>query len=81
MTHRQRLPAAAAPHQLTYMIARRARHWEVRDPTGELVCLTVYKCGAQEVVRRMSLLEPLDMTRRPVERDAIALCDFGAHRW
>jgi hypothetical protein len=37
----------------TYVIRRRHRHWEVRDPSGELVCLTVYKCGAEEVVRRL----------------------------
>jgi hypothetical protein len=48
---------ATARQQLTYTIERRDRHWEVRDPAGELVCLTVYKCGAREVVRRISLLE------------------------
>lgn len=37
----------------TCMINRRGRFWEVRDRTGELVCLTVYKRGAQEVVRRL----------------------------
>lgn len=37
----------------TYTIRRRDRHWEVRDPAGELVCLTVYKCGAEEVIRRL----------------------------
>ena len=37
----------------TYTITRRYRQWEVRDPAGELVCLTVYKCGAEEVVRRL----------------------------
>lgn len=37
-----------------YTISRRARHWEVIDPAGLLVCLTVYKCGAKEVVRRLS---------------------------
>ncbi|HEX5726332.1 MAG TPA: hypothetical protein VFX98_12745 [Longimicrobiaceae bacterium] len=36
-----------------YTISQRRRHWEVRDPAGELVCLTVYKCGAKEVVRRL----------------------------
>jgi hypothetical protein len=43
-----------AAQQLTYTIKRRDRHWEVRDSAGELVCLTVYKCGAQEVVRRLA---------------------------
>ncbi|HEU4560748.1 MAG TPA: hypothetical protein VFS20_23040 [Longimicrobium sp.] len=31
-----------------------ARWWEVRDPAGELVCLTVYRRGAREVVRRLA---------------------------
>jgi hypothetical protein len=33
----------------------RSRWWEVRDAAGELVCLTVYRRGAREVVRRLSL--------------------------
>jgi hypothetical protein len=41
------LPRAA------YTIARRDRYWEVRDADGELVCITVYKRGANEVVRRL----------------------------
>jgi hypothetical protein len=32
----------------------RNRWWEVRDAAGELVCLTVYRRGAREVVRRLS---------------------------
>ncbi len=44
----------------SYTIARRHRHWEVRDPAGDLVCLTVYKRGAQEVVRRLDRLEGSD---------------------
>ena len=39
--------------QAVYTIVRHHRYWEVRDPTGQLVCLTVYKCGAEEVVRRL----------------------------
>jgi hypothetical protein len=31
----------------------RSRFWEVIDPVGELVYLTVYKRGAVEVVRRL----------------------------
>ena len=27
--------------------------WIYRDPAGELVCLTVYRRGAREVVRRL----------------------------
>jgi hypothetical protein len=32
----------------------KSRFWEVLDPAGELVCLTVYRRGAREVVRRLS---------------------------
>ncbi len=35
--------------------AEESRWWEVRDAAGELVCLTVYRRGAREVVRRLSL--------------------------
>jgi hypothetical protein len=37
----------------TYSIRRRGRFWEVLDPMRALVCITVYKRGAQEVVRRL----------------------------
>jgi len=37
----------------TYEIRRRGRFWEVLDSAGELVCMTVYKRGAKEVVRRL----------------------------
>ena len=39
-----------------YAIQRRGRYWQVIDVGGELVCLTVYKRGAQEVVRRLCSL-------------------------
>jgi hypothetical protein len=47
-------PVPAA--QPAYKIIKRTtdRWWEVRDPAGELVCLTVYKRGAVEVVRRLA---------------------------
>jgi hypothetical protein len=32
---------------------RGSRHWAVYDRAGEIVCLTVYKHGAVEVVRRL----------------------------
>ena len=32
-----------------------SRWWEARDSAGERVCLTVYRRGAREVVRRLSL--------------------------
>jgi len=34
-------------------VRRYGRHWEVRDPSGEIICLTVYRRGAAEVVRRL----------------------------
>jgi hypothetical protein len=44
----------AVPNDCAYTLGRCGRHWEVRDPTGALVCLTVYKRGAAEVIRRLS---------------------------
>jgi len=38
-----------------FEVRRSGRHWEVRDPTGQLICLTVYRRGAAEVVRRLKL--------------------------
>jgi hypothetical protein len=48
-------PAPAAA-QLAYTITKQkhGRWWEVRDPDAELVCLTVYRKGAREVVRRLA---------------------------
>jgi|GEM_PF-1940501 len=48
------LNSAPVPGDHRYTLDRRGRHWEVRDPTGTLVCLTVYKRGAAEVIRRLS---------------------------
>jgi len=47
---------AAAGENPGYTIQKRewTRWWEVLDPEGELVCLTVYRRGAREVVRRLS---------------------------
>src|SRR5215218_6358981 len=43
---------AAAEKQPSYTYAKKkdTRWWEVRDPAGELVCLTVYRRGVREVV-------------------------------
>jgi hypothetical protein len=30
------------------------KYWAVYDETGELICIAVYKKGAQEVVRRIA---------------------------
>ena len=56
MTDEQRADAPAPNEQPAYAIIKqgKSRWWEVRDPAGELVCLTVYRRGAREVVRRLS---------------------------
>ncbi len=46
-------PAAAKP-AYTIVKQTKSRWWEVRDPDDELVCLTVYRKGAREVVRRLA---------------------------
>lgn len=58
--------ASSPPGTLTYATKRRktggakmaiekhGRFWAVRDESGELVCITVYKRGAKEVIRRLS---------------------------
>ncbi len=33
------------------------RFWAVTDAAGQLVCLTVYRKGAQEVLRRLGAVE------------------------
>ena len=47
-------PAADAPQPYTIHKQEDGRWWEVRDAEDELVCLTVYRRGAREVVRRLS---------------------------
>ena len=47
-------PAAAAKPTYTIIKQTKSRWWEVRDPEGDLVCLTVYRRGAREVVRRLA---------------------------
>lgn len=47
-------PAASQPAGYSIVKQRRGRFWEVRDPVDELVCITVYKKGAAEVVRRLA---------------------------
>jgi hypothetical protein len=44
----------AGPTSGAYTIHRRGRYWAVLDPDGALVCMTVYKCGAEEVIRRLA---------------------------
>ncbi len=45
--------AGRADGESTYEIRRRNRFWEIVDSAGQLVCVTVYKRGAKEVVRRL----------------------------
>jgi hypothetical protein len=47
-------PAAAAKPACTIIKQKHSRWWEVRDPGNELVCLTVCRKGAREVVRRLA---------------------------
>lgn len=56
MTKKRQSQAPAATTQPAYTIQRkeRSRFWEVIDPAGELVCITVYRRGAAEVVRRLT---------------------------
>jgi hypothetical protein len=52
---RTRRVAVVGPKDIKgFTIDRHKRFWQVRDPKGQLVCLTVYKRGAKEVVRRLS---------------------------
>ncbi len=55
MARKQQDNAPAPAAQPAYKVVKREkdRWWEVRDPRGELVCETVYKRGAVEVVRRL----------------------------
>jgi hypothetical protein len=48
-------PAAAAKPGYTIIKQTKSRWWEVRDLDDELVCLTVYRKGAREVVRRLAV--------------------------
>ncbi len=47
-------PVAAEKPAYTIVKQTKSRWWEVRDPDDELVCLTVYRKGAREVVRRLA---------------------------
>jgi hypothetical protein len=48
------IPLAQVPPTTTvYVIRKRGRAFAVADPSGTLVCMTVYLKGAFEVVRRL----------------------------
>ena len=53
MAHRIAQAPTAQP-QPGYTIHKHRRNWKVIDPSGALVCITVYKRGAVEVVRRLA---------------------------
>lgn len=55
-----------------YTIHRRRRFWAVLDPTGALVCITVYKCGAEEVIRRLLALPPANDGEPPTTRALVS---------
>ena len=38
----------------SFVVEHRGKHWAVLDVAGQLVCLTVYKRGAEEVIRRLA---------------------------
>ena len=54
MPAKQNRQAPAPQPQHGYTICKKDRNWAVIDPRGLLVCLTVYKRGAVEVVRRLA---------------------------
>ena len=55
MADEQATPATGEANN-GYTVEKRqdTRWWKVLDPAGELVCLTVYRRGAREVVRRLT---------------------------
>ena len=51
---KQKAAAPAAQPQLGYTIRKKDRNSMVIDRQGTLVCISVYKRGAVEVVRRLT---------------------------
>jgi hypothetical protein len=47
-------PAYCLSRRLHMRYEKRGRFWWVFDLEGELVCVTVYKKGALEVIRRLT---------------------------
>jgi hypothetical protein len=56
MATKQKTRAGGAKKQAGYRIQKygKSRFWAVIDAAEELVCITVYKRGALEVVRRLA---------------------------
>ena len=44
---------------MSYSIVSLGRTFELRDVAGDLVCITLYRKGAQEVMDRLTALESL----------------------
>jgi hypothetical protein len=63
-------------------IARHGRYWKIIDAEGALICMTVYKRGALEVIRRLqqALADAQQRQDRngPAEElvDEATLCDL-----
>lgn len=51
-----RTKTAEAPARPGYTILKYGRNWKVIDPAEQLVCITLYKKGAKEVIRRLECL-------------------------
>lgn len=69
-TRRPRTVRARKAHEETkvagfalFQVARRGRFWEVRDAAGDLICLTAYKKGAVEVVKRLTATQSVRVDR------------------
>jgi hypothetical protein len=54
MTKRQKSVESDRQSAPGYTIRKRGRNWMVLDAREVLVCITVYKRGAVEVVRRLA---------------------------
>jgi hypothetical protein len=74
MARKQQDNAPAPAAQPAYKVVKREkdRGWEVRDQRGEGVCVTVYKRGAVEVLRRSR-----GALRKPF-RESTVLVQFSA---
>jgi hypothetical protein len=53
-----------APATFRIVKQRHSRYWEVRDPRDELVCITVYKKGAAEMVTAGRVTDGTGAARR-----------------
>jgi hypothetical protein len=56
MAAEQKTQANGSKEKASYTVQRygKSRYWQVTDAAGELICLTVYKRGANEVARRLA---------------------------